>query len=453
MSGKTCKCRLNYYYDYEQTTPETFCQRCGVFTTSCVKEEDLTCIGNDGVYLKNGACICKPEHYFEYFKEDANDKECDECHNLCKTCFGFLPSQCTSCDLERYPDAVFVSDNTCRCITGKYWDNYLKACMNCSPLCIDCSGPTNYDCLACNSSITFNVEDQPNWCFIKHELPIGYYLSVNIFKSNLYINLECHEVCETCFEFDLCLSCSSPEKVVYNFTCIDECPIGYFDKLRSCNRNLFLLLACYYSCKNCNDGSDSGCIDCQPGLLFWKGICSSSCPLGSYPSINGSLCLSCNPSCSVCTSYSQCQKCFKGFYLEGETCVSKCIDGKYGDNEDGNCSFCHNVCETCNGPTSSNCFTCNSKEGYTFISAGKCGFLDCEDGSYYSKNKLQCLACDKACKRCKDRGKTQCTECAFGYKNFAKEESSTITCRTCEEYDSRLYTRPDGSCKGTLIYK
>ena len=53
-----------------------------------------------------------------------------------------------------------------------------------------------------------------------------------------------------------------------------------------------------------------------------------------------------------------------------------------------------------------------------------------------------------ACKKCREGGNTQCIDCDLGYKNFDKQEGSTITCKTCQEYDSRLYTKSDGSCKG-----
>ena len=181
---------------------------------------------------------------------------------------------------------------------------------------------------------------------------------------------------------------------------------------------------------------------------MWTTQCLLSCPIGTYTSENKTLCLPCNESCSRCLSLNQCTKCSKGFYLEGETCDSKCIDGKYANNANGSCTFCDSVCETCYGPGTNDCIKCNSQKGYTFVANKICGFLNCEDGTYYDKKRLKCMSCHKACKSCKDSGRNMCIECSPRYKNFGNSDSNVITCMNCEEYDSRLYTTLDGSCKG-----
>lgn len=61
-------------------------------------------------HMKDNLCVDKcPEPYKPYFKTGT----CIKCHISCKTCYGPLPQNCTTC-----PDSRTLIDGRCVCSKG-----------------------------------------------------------------------------------------------------------------------------------------------------------------------------------------------------------------------------------------------------------------------------------------------------------------------------------------------
>lgn len=184
FTSSTCDCIKGYFHDETKTTPETFCQPCDIFCTACKGEYNncSECINSLGVELIGTECLCSVPNYFKYFNESTQKFDCVTCHELCETCEGPLPTQCTEC--KRKSNVIFVSPSTCSCSGGYYYDEDTKECEQCHMLCTDCEGPTSGDCIICNTEISYPVANIPGLCVTSCESLDSYYQDENICKRN-----------------------------------------------------------------------------------------------------------------------------------------------------------------------------------------------------------------------------------------------------------------------------
>jgi hypothetical protein len=106
------------------------------------------------------------------------------------------------------------------------------------------------------------------------------------------------------------------------------------------------------------------CTRCNSGYFYFSDnfTCIAECPEGYYPDdttdVNAPVCVKCIEECNQCTDATTCQSCNDGFFLEGTTCSNTCSDGLYPDEDTNECLSCHVGCYTCFGALSSECFTC-----------------------------------------------------------------------------------------------
>ena len=86
----------------------------------------------------------------------------------------------------------------------------------------------------------------------------------------------CEEPCSTCqSEATQCLTCSDRSQIAFNFSCVPECPPGYYS-VGTADRQCTL---CPPGCVQClQQNFQVFCEKCADGLLIVSGQCYSTCP-------------------------------------------------------------------------------------------------------------------------------------------------------------------------------
>ena len=330
-----CNCPDGYFFD---TNPIRFCRRCANYTLTCLSlQQALTCQAN--FTLTNGVCTCPAGSFINAIGQ------CVPCLNGCQQC-----SSSTTCNACTIP--LFLQGNECvsRCGPGYFQNGYV--CTACSAGCAMCSGPNI--CLVCLSGqLSFN-----GFCYTN--CPAG---SV---KANASACVECNAPCKTCTEHpSKCTSCQSCCGNLFNFKCLDICPVGTYAINGTCQY-------CAYNCKACL-GSNTTCTACPEGKILFNGNCYDQCP----------------------------------YVMIGGVCTFNCANGLYKTamNE---CKACASQCATCSG-NPNNCTTCKSTFGFS------------HQGSCVKQCPVNYLAIDGECKACNPECKgctvtcSQCIDCAIGY--------------------------------------
>ena len=204
----------------------------------------------------------------------------------------------------------------------------------------------------------------------------------------------CDENCDSCAENGNCYKCKQPsdKPLIKDYSCVSECPSGYFLNEYSC-------IKCHYTCSECLGEEASDCTSCADGYKRSDGYCVNNCPEGT---IN-----------------------------EEGTCVNK--------------GSCNSPCSKCSSDPNF-CLECETK--ILYIEEGQC--LDTCPKGYYS-NETQCFECNSNCADCKEKP-DKCTECNPIYTksilnkvsdtcveecpeliSVEKEQSGVKTCEPCDE--------------------
>ena len=137
---------------------------------------------------------CMPGYY-------RNSSKCSPCHESCATCFGGSDSQCVSC--------FGVS----QLISGK--------CIGCSSSCARCD--INKSCLECAPS------------FVLYNGNCGKNCPPKTYPSNVQC-YDCMTNCSTCTNNTLCTACAPTHYLEYNGLCLTECPSGYEERSKICEK-------------------------------------------------------------------------------------------------------------------------------------------------------------------------------------------------------------------------
>lgn len=146
--------------------------------------------------------------------------------------------------------------------------------------------------------------------------------------------INCSSICQLCMNNPTtCTSCQYPLKL-FNSTCINNCPVGYYTYAAS--NNTLQCLSCPVQCSSCI--SQSNCSACVTGFYFYNNYCIPSCPISTFSNTitnNNTIttvCLPCISFCLACSSSNQCSQCQSAYYISttanGTTaCVSACSIG------------------------------------------------------------------------------------------------------------------------------
>ncbi|EAR91895.3 transmembrane protein, putative (macronuclear) [Tetrahymena thermophila SB210] len=275
--------------------------------------------------------------------------------------------------------------------------------------------------------------------------------------------LQCDSGCQTCNEYQNCLSCKPSFYLYQNNTCLSYCDTqnGYYQSENSC-------LACDSTCQICDGDSKSNCITCKQQLyLYQDKTCLSHCETQNGYYLQENQCLRCDSSCQTCygSSNQNCLSCQQPLYLQSDNtcricdtkngyyisegkclqCNNSCLtcnggsskdclscqSGKFLDiikiqkNEAGSCFSCDQSCLKCQGPSNKDCITC-LKSYILLPTLGKCAL--CEEGYFF--NQSSCDQCDQTCLTCTGKNKQDCIDCRPGltFSNISKtcQESSQV---------------------------
>jgi hypothetical protein len=255
-----------------------------------------------------------------------------------------------------------------RCSTMQYRNSALN-CVNCDPSCLECFGPSRFECLSCRPfDFKVYVSATNVYCSPSNLESEGYYI-----QTTPGVYAPCTPPC---------LKCS-----LLATTCT-ECISGFYLTGSTCTR-------CDAICDQCT-GAATTCTRCFPGFTLSGGTCLPICLSHEY--LNGANCAQCHPNCRACVDTpgigDQCTGCYPGFFLSGTRCLP-----------------CHFRCRTCVSFTE-NCLTCNSD----FLLSGGLCIKSCGVGFYEDTATLTCWRCFKTCAGCSGPLPTDCTTCLVGFQ-------------------------------------
>eukprot|EP01022_Parablepharisma_sp_SALTPOND_P021684 TRINITY_DN432_c0_g1_i1.p1 TRINITY_DN432_c0_g1~~TRINITY_DN432_c0_g1_i1.p1 ORF type:complete len:984 (-),score=10.13 TRINITY_DN432_c0_g1_i1:69-2885(-) len=315
----------------------------------------------------------------------------------------------------------------------------MNLAFNCSASCSSCAGRDPLDCLSC--------------------APSHQWLNYSVDNNTLKGSCECAAPCATC-NTAACLSCV--DNAFLNGTNC-ACNSGYYPDRTGCR-------PCHRSCKECSDGTSSGCLSCSSG--FYSPVNSTRCEPCAYPcltcSLNSTECTSCpknfilsNKKCYCAPGYftalendkTVCRKCYllasRCFgpnpweslecnpqikhigELQGSTC--DCKDGYYFDSTSGTCKECAKYCKTCN-TTSTNCLSCINSTG--IIKVNSTCLCNVDSGFYEAANRSSCIPCHPLAKRCTGPAFWESLECKNA-SQIAPLKNSTCACSEGYYYEPK----------------
>lgn len=426
------------------------CLPCHESCLKCKERNENDCLEcPPGEFLKGGRCV--PECGEKYYGVLTLVPECKECLDECKECSGpnladcskcvfpfhlsksgagcqinceesysnqdELDPKCLSCDISCSPQLCTgpaagdcysclpneaASDGTCLigCPDGYYEGLFgaVKVCLKCALGCVDCSGPTQGECIKCG--LPFHMSMHENKCVE------DCFESYGNQDPNEPQCKECDKNCLDCSgeKKDECTSCKEG-KFFYQGKCDKKCPEGLTGNLeaRSCDQ-------CSENCDTCFNIFETGCINCKPGLVKrFDSSCGDPCPEGSYPFSIESPCVSCHESCKGCIGGSdrECIDCKGDLVLnEDFSCTETCKEGTY-EALSKICKKCKSTCVTC-----SNGRDCDSCPRGKLLRLDKSCENECSIGSYMKNDKRKCGPCPQYCDECAGPGQGDCVKCS-----------------------------------------
>ena len=270
ISSGICSCAYHYYYNQAISD----CIICHHFCGDCVGEASTQCTSrcntnytnmNQTALRINYECKCNDLYFF-----DSSYSDCKQCHPLCGDCFGYLNTECISMchptKLNIVATTISITSTKCECGYHYFYNSTSFICDICHPLCGDCTGPTNSECLSECTQVLTNVNSI-----------VGMACSCNphyYYNETLKYCIKCHSLCFDCIGDgnDQCLSCNSP-KIAMSGPGICECVSHYFYDLA-----IEACVECHPLCLECSNTSNTDClIGCNPQIQNVLDFTNSSC--------------------------------------------------------------------------------------------------------------------------------------------------------------------------------
>jgi proprotein convertase subtilisin/kexin type 5 len=277
-----------------------------------------TCVLCSSGYQYQGNCIptCPGSYY-----ADSTLIACLQCDSSCLACLGSYPENCTSCIASSGAPYLLLKMCWSICPKGFYANNNTNKCeicdtnLNCTTCSYNFTSLTIY-CTACIYGTFFQSST----------MTCGIVCNSSQYK-NTWNNscTSCDSACVQCngpFNTS-CTACQITQKLLTNTSggyCLTSCPVvGYVGLGTTCQ-------LCDSTCSSCNGVSASQCSNCSTGFYYSLGYCRYICPSGTYPNSTTSSCLTCDSTCTYCFggSSSNCTSCVSGLYLFNYSCGGSC---------------------------------------------------------------------------------------------------------------------------------
>jgi len=173
------------------------------------------------------------------------------------------------------------------------------------------------------------------------------------------ICIVCGANCASC-NTTTCTQCLSGYFIVFATGQFVSSCISLNNITRTYYTNVIRCFACNLAnCLVCvMNGYTLECQSCQSNTYRFNNTCVTTCPTGTYSSVNPNDCINCPANCTSCTSASYCSTCATGLALFNGICTSTCSNGFYlsNTNTTASCSACSAQCLSCNLAT--NCSLC-----------------------------------------------------------------------------------------------
>ena len=219
-------------------------------------------------------------------------------------------------------------------------------------------------------------------------------------------------------------------------------------------------------------------------------LCSSTCGDGWYIAEDDDgkrTCRECSSGCTHCRSASLCLKCASGWnrltagrdYREVTKCVRHCGKHYYLNETDRICLPCSKACSTCNGPTNSDCLSCQYPRvlykrhcrNFEFCpkklyNLGQSCVANCTEvrGYYSDKTVMKCKPCIGTCASCFSDRFDACIECKQNFymlngscrydcpRGYYKMKTSDgKICMPCDSKCTHACADQDGSCRAKSL--
>ncbi|EAR89540.2 EGF-like domain protein (macronuclear) [Tetrahymena thermophila SB210] len=409
---------------YDLTCPNNF----NLFCTS-----EMPCQNNctqNGICIHN-FCQCQPTYIGLYCQKSCGPQQWYDANN--NACVDQCPSGYYG-NISQNRQCILCKTQNCLddCPEGQYRIPGQTQCLQCPYQCQACTS-ANF-CTKCKFGYVLNNNDNLCYCQIgTYDPKTKTCISCN---SNQYFDINssscqpCDPSCKTCQNTSTqCTSCNTP-KVFYQFTCLDQCPPGYYsDPLKMCQQ-------CSSNCKTCNSTSTT-CTSCYDTFQLQPdnscacvnqvydpstNKCISCAPNQVYDPIN-KICQNCNPSCSTCKDASNlntCTSCPTGKVLYNGNCQDSCPQSYFADANKV-CQPCNPICKNCQ-TSNTNCIDCN--DGLQ-LSGTTCV---CKVG-FYSSNLNQCVVCNT--NQVPDIPNQQCKNCDVNC-NTCQDSNNISICTSCK---------------------
>ncbi|KRX07463.1 Insulin-like growth factor binding protein, N-terminal [Pseudocohnilembus persalinus] len=356
---------------------DSLCASCSNTMDNCLTCSDTNHYLNDNGTVNTCILTCPSGKY----PQEAPQKRCMDCPSECATCTQF--TVCQTCNTGYY---LYNNDCLANCPDGYYKDVPNKKCEPCDSTCYTCSGPSNLDCITCQTTPQHYYLTSQTRCY--QNCPAKYYAEDS---SNPKSCDQCHSNCVTCTSLSVCQTCEIGYQLISDF-CYQICATNqYLDMSTDTCYN------CDTACKTCTDSTNKDCITCQDTPQYYylpdDNTCYLNCPSGYYKDLSINECVSCPIQCQACTDSSTCQSCNTGFFLDSSdnSCNTTCQDGYYGNTSNNQCDACDISCKNCNGSSDTDCTECSSPY-FLVESQNKC-YLTCPSG--YQTNSSQ--KCEEIC--------------------------------------------------------
>ena len=348
-------------------------------------------------YLYNTKCVTAcPSLYF------ANQltNTCELCLYPCELCVN-ASTICTSC-VDGY-----LLNNTClpSCPVSYYEENVGLICLSCPFECSKCASLTN--CLQCQQGYKLHKSRCVLSC------PTGYY-SQFLINTTTAICSRCVGLCSSCLNQTFCLSCN------YNFLVSNG--TGVCLRATLCSLSQFANIdtlkcePCASTCLSCFI-LPTFCIACPSGLVLYNGTCIVNCPsIYFFPAqANGTFgaaqCSVCEQPCLTCADQNKCLSCTQGYKYSSvnNLCSSTCSVGSFFNLTINDCMSCSSNCLNCDNQLF--CYVCKANTYLNVISStqNEC-ITQCPD-TYYS-DSLACMKCLFPCLLCSSS--IDCISCQTG---------------------------------------
>lgn len=309
------------------------CQKCHESCKSCFKGDKygcLECLPKFPYRSQDNSCVKEcPLHSYE---ADTKKKLCGLCHKDCESCYGSLKTNCHECKFG----FMINTDKMCRrtCDPGSYKFNRTH-CKPCSFGCKKCSRDSRFTCEECFKG------------FFLHEDEI---FELELRDKEMFSQLK-----------------GLNSRVNHHKICFPDCKEGFYlaEDKKTCQR-------CHGTCKSCSGPLPAQCSSCHSNMTFSQPDSTCRCNgasffnFGNIDNEKGGFCQECHPSCQKCTSKSKgdCEICIKGYYLKNKHCVSDCGEmmvPEFKEELTGKeeCLNCHPTCKNCSRPGQSGyCTSC-----------------------------------------------------------------------------------------------